>query len=59
MVIGRGVALPMDKILEGLGAAEEARIKNRIDFVMLFAVHKVGEGSGKVQAMGSCVVIGR
>ena len=58
MVVGRGVTLPMDKILKGLGVAEEARIKNRVDFIMLFAVHEVGEGSGKVRTMCSHVVIG-
>ena len=59
MVIRRGVALPMDKILEGSGVAEEARVKNRIDFVVFFAVHKVREGTGKVRAMSSRFAIGR
>ena len=51
MVVGRGVTLPMDKILKGFGAAEEARIKNGVDFIMLFAIHEVREGSGKVQTV--------
>jgi len=49
----------MDKILKGLGVAEEVRVKNRIDFIMLFAVHEVREGSGKVQAVSGRRAIGR
>ena len=49
----------MDKILKGLGAAEEARVKNGVNFIMLFAVHEVGEGSGKVRAVSGHCVIGR
>jgi len=49
----------MDKILKGLGVAKEARVKNRIDFIMLFAVHEVGEGLGKVRAVSGRRVIGR
>ena len=59
MIIGRGITLPMDKILEGLRMAEEVRVKNVIDFIMFFAVHEVREGVGKVQAVGSCFAIGR
>ena len=59
MVVGRGVTLPMDKILKGMGADEEARVKNGVDFIMLFAVHKVREGSGKVGAMSGRFAIGR
>ena len=59
MVVGRGVTLPMDKILKGLGAAKEAGVKNGVDFIMLFAIHKVREGSGKVRTMCGHFTIGR
>ena len=49
----------MDKILKGLGAAKEARVKNGFDFIMLFAVHEVREGSGKVRAVCGRFAIGR
>ena len=59
MVIRRGVAFPMDEVLKGVGAAEEARVKNGIDLIMFFAVHEVREGMGKVGAMSGCFAIGR
>ena len=59
MVIRRGVTLPMDEILKGVGAAKEARVKNGIDFVAFFAVHEVREGMGKVWAVSGHFTIGR
>jgi len=49
----------MDEVLKGVGAAEEARVKNGIDLIMFFAVHEVREGMGKVWAMSGHFMIGR
>ena len=57
MVIGRGVTLPVDEVLKGFGMAEEAGIKDGINFIVFFAVHKVREGTGEVQAMSGSFVI--
>jgi len=59
LVIRRGIALPMDEVLEGFGVAEEAGVKNGIDFVVFLTTHKVREGTGKVQAVSGCFMIGR
>ena len=59
MVIRRGVTLPMDEILKGMGAAKEVGVKNGIDFIVFFAIHEVREGSGKVRAVSNRFMIGR
>jgi len=48
----------MDEILKGIGAAEEARVKNGINFVVFFAIHEVREGMGEVWAMSGHFTIG-
>jgi len=49
----------MNKILKGIGVAEEAGVQNGVDFIMLFAIHEVREGSGKVRTVCGRFVIGR
>ena len=56
MVIGRRVTGLMDKVLKGFGAAEEAGIKNRINFMMFFTIHEVGKGRVK---LGPWVAVSR
>jgi len=56
LVIGRRITLPMHEVVER--GADETRVKNRFNFIVVISVHQIWEGLREVGAVGTGFTIG-
>ena len=56
-VVGLGISLPLDQVLESSPLPKVAMISDGLDFIFLFSVDDVGGGSREVGSVLFCFLV--